>query len=90
MRGRPWSKSCPTSRSSDHTNFKSEGTALHVAVLQGSVDAVRVLLQFGADRTIQVLQFERGIEEVPNTTALDLARKLEFPDLVHILRDSGK
>ena len=67
-----------------------KGTALHAAVLHGSVDAVRVLLEFGADKAIQVLQFERGFDEVPNSTALDLAGKLEFPNLVRILRDSGK
>lgn len=65
-------------------------TALHAAVLHGSADAVRLLLEFGADKTAQVLQFERGFEEVPNTTALDLAGKLESPGLVRILRDSGK
>ena len=65
-------------------------TALHAAVLSGNADADRLLLESGADRTAQVLQFERGFEEVPNTTALDLARKLGFSDLVRILRDTGK
>ena len=67
-----------------------KGTPLHVAALHGSVDAVNVLLELGADPSKNVMQCERGVDFVPCSTALDIARKRGFENVVKALESAGK
>ena len=62
-----------------------KGTPLHIAVLHGSLDAMRVLLDFGADPGLSVMQFERGFDTVPDSSAMDLARRTGREDAVALL-----
>ena len=62
-----------------------KATPLHVAALHGSVDAITVLLQLGADPYKNVMQCERGVDFVPGSTALHLARKCGFKNVVKVL-----
>jgi len=62
-----------------------KATPLHVAALHGSVDAVNVLLRLGADPSKNIMQCERGVDFVPDSTALHLARKRGFENVVSVL-----
>ena len=62
-----------------------KGTPLHVAVLHGSLNAMRALLDFGADPGLPVMQFERGFDPVPNSSAIDLARRAGREDAAMLL-----
>jgi hypothetical protein len=65
-----------------------KGTPLHVAVISNCVEAARLLLEFGADQTLNVMQFERGYDEVPQTAALDLAKRLKLREMIEMLNDT--
>ena len=62
-----------------------KGTPLHIAALQGSLEAIRVLLDFGADPGLPVMQFERGFDPVPDSSAIDLARRVGRQDAAALL-----
>ncbi len=65
-----------------------KGTPLHVAVISNCLEAARLLLDFGADQALNILQFERGYDEVPQTAALELAKRLKLREMIEMLNDA--
>jgi hypothetical protein len=61
------------------TNEKSKKTALHCAVIAKSLDAVTLLLQKGADTSIQ---------DVQNKTALDYAIEKHHDEIIELLQQN--
>ena len=65
-----------------------KGTPLHVAVISNCIDAARLLLDFGADQSLNIMQFERGYDEVSNTAALELAKRLKSREMIEMLNNA--
>ena len=66
-----------------------KGTPLHVAVISNRVEAAKLLIEFGADPSLNVMQFERGYDEVPDTTPLNLAKRLNLPKMFKVLNNAN-
>jgi SOS-response transcriptional repressor LexA len=56
-----------------------------VAIISNCVEAARLLLEFGADQSLNIMQFEKGCDEVSNTAALDLAKRLKLREMIEML-----
>ena len=65
-------------------------TALHVAVGQEHLAAVRQLLRVGADTTVRNRLFGQGEnQEQVSDTPLDLAINFDLPEIIKLLRKHG-
>ncbi|MFB3083793.1 MAG: hypothetical protein ACE1Z4_10135 [Gammaproteobacteria bacterium] len=58
-----------------------------MAVISNCIGAARLLLYFGADQSLNIMQFERGYDEVSNTAALELAERLKLREMIAMLND---
>jgi ankyrin repeat protein len=65
-----------------------KGTPLHLAVAMKNVDAVKLLLDNGADQSLRVIQSERGDEMIPYATASYLAGKLGYEQIAGALKNN--
>jgi ankyrin repeat protein len=71
-----------------------KGTALHLAVVLGNIDKVRVLLEEGANPNYCVVQSERGDEIIPYANAIYIADHEGYQAIANLLKSysdkSGK